>query len=99
MKSKVKEMKMDGSAAIKLKEVMFAAHLNRDSLSRILSQDSILCIDFFIYHMISCLYGAIERSINGDEDTMNQMQVQIQNLLNDLQDLQKSLFKTGVSNE
>ncbi len=99
MPTKSVEKIMEGNLEERFRDALFAAHLNHDSLARHLTQDSMLTIDFLIKYLNGCLYAALDRSIQGDEDTMNKLQEIINEVLSDLKDLQKNLFNKGKSND
>lgn len=91
--SKLTSRKMPKDYEGKLREVLFAKHINRDSLSRKIPQDIMMIVDFFISHLSGIAYCLLERSLEKDEKMMNQLTSIMQELIKDIEEFKVMLYE------
>lgn len=91
--SKLTSRKIPEDYEGKLREALFAKHINRDSLSRKIPQDIMMIVDFFISHLSGITYCLLERSLEKDEKMMNQLTSIMQELIKDIEEFKVMFYE------
>ncbi len=86
------EIEVQGEMKDVFPRILFSSHLNRDTLSRILSQKEQMKIDILMSMFTADMYASLLMAINKDEPKMEELHQNIQTTLNDFKNIQKELF-------
>jgi len=99
MTTRIEESVVEGSPETMAKEMIFAAYMNRDSLSRSVNQHKMMEIDGKILHLNSLFYGLLDRALARDEDIIKKIHISIQCVLEDINNIEDDFFEKGYERQ
>jgi len=77
----IEKIELPKDANERLKLILFSTYVNKDSLSRQLSQQEMILIDSYANNILSSIYGLVDRALNDDkkmvEESMERIKVYI----------------------
>lgn len=76
----------------KLKNVLFSHNLNKDTLARKISQETMMTLDFMINLLSANIYGVISCSLDGDVEHVKKIFDQINSIFNDILEFHKNII-------